>query len=202
MNKQTREIFGCDLPNIPFSQSCGEGVISNDIVIDISVKKCEKVADQMKLMKSQLMQHIDASNSSLDSFFKNLRNLVTTASLGLGVVDDVKNHAVVAAKEAVAVVCTEDKGYHKELMGDAEEVADPLCVTQSLPVQSYKRIQVANLIKDGGCWSKEEEKLVWSLTGMGVHFEGMKPAADLVVKQWEIYDRGRFTSGQENGKQS
>ena len=88
MNKLTREIYGCYLPNIPSSQSCGEGVISNDIIIDISVKKCEKVADQMKLMKSQLMQHIDASNSSLDSFFKNLRNLVTTASLGLGVVEE------------------------------------------------------------------------------------------------------------------
>ena len=107
-----------------------------------------------------------------------------------------------AAKDAVAVVSIKDKAYHKELMGEAEEVADTLCVTQSLPVQSYKRIQVANLIKDGGCWSKEEESLVWSLTGMGVHFEGIKPAADLVVKQWEIYDRGRITSdtsGQENG---
>ena len=92
MNKLTREIYGCHLPNIPFSQSCGEGVISNDIVIDTSVKnmgqKCKKVADQMKLMKSQVMQYIDASNSSLDSLSKNLRNFVTTASLGLGVVEE------------------------------------------------------------------------------------------------------------------
>ena len=65
--------------------------------------------------------------------------------------------------------------------------------------------QVADLMNDGGFWSKEEESLVWSLTGMGDHFECMKPASDLVVKQWEIYDRGRLTSdisGQENGKQS
>ena len=91
-----------------FSQSYGERVISKDIVIDISVKnmgqKCEKVADQMQLMKSLVMQHIDASNSSLDSFSKNPRNLVTTASIRVRVVDDAKNHAVVAAKDDVAVV--------------------------------------------------------------------------------------------------
>ena len=47
-------------------------------------------------------------------------------------------------------------------------------------------IWVGDLMRYGGCWSKEEDNWVWRLTGYGDHFEGMKPWK----KPCRIFDGG------------
>ena len=47
-------------------------------------------------------------------------------------------------------------------------------------------IQVGDLMRYGGCWSKEEDNVVWRLTEIGDHFEGMKPWK----KPCRIFDGG------------
>ena len=80
-------------------------------------------------------------------------------------VPDLLKFGKLELKSAMAAVSTGDEHYYNdcsynEMYGKAN---------------GCYWIQVGDLMRYGGCWSKEEDNVVWRLTEIGDHFEGMKP---------------------------